>query len=208
MPVSNTLFVRIHTLAAIGILATTLTCGGDGDDDGDCRDADLECHEPFACLKCEDATECRDEEDVGVEWKCMSPRDSRPTCKNQPDGQTVPFETADSGTTVHWPQPATCIATSYHSNIADRLDAIRAALKAWQDVSCSQICFEDPIQLDEEPDTSIHERRIHFVTEAPLGFSPGESRNSETTINFEEFPDTGWIVRAIVRIRPTDDPTV
>ncbi len=167
------------------------------DEVGDC--GEIKCHEPFVCLECQDASECI-EENLG-ESSCMSPSSKRPDCQGTPDGQLVPFQIVGNRP-LHWPLEAGCIATSYHSNIADRVDAITAALQAWEDISCSQICFEDLVQRDDAPDVPSAERRIHFyVGDISVGDVP-----ALTELKHETKPNTGWILNAHVIIRSKDDP--
>ena len=190
------------SVAAWCVMIVAVGCGGGGGDLGedDCRAADFSCPLPFACIRCSDTTDCIDTQ-LG-EYSCMSPQEGRPTCTEQPDGQVVPFATLGSGRTVHWAIKSGCIATSYDSGLSARADAIRVGLNAWENVSCSEICFDDPFETPLVPE--LREQRIHFAIDE---LEPEFLRvNAVTIAQFEIRPDTGRITNVLIRIRSTDDP--
>ena len=190
-------------MSAWCVVLAAAGCGdGGGDlDEEDCRAADYPCPSPFACIQCMDSADCLDTQ-LG-EYSCVSPREGRPTCTEQPNGQVVPFATLDNGRTVHWAIRPGCIATSYDSSLSPRADVIRTSLNVWDNVGCSEICFDDPFETSMAPE--LLERRIHFTIDEIL--EPELVRvNAVTIARFEVLPDTGRITNVLVRIRSTDDP--
>ncbi|MBI5499964.1 MAG: hypothetical protein HY907_06955 [Deltaproteobacteria bacterium] len=142
----------------LGTSAMVATCQEESSF-GDCRDAARECFAPFVCRWFSDA------------YGCHFSADDVPACNGTPAGQVVPPATfCYAGQPLHWTMEQGCIAVSYAAAVASRAADIRAALDAWDDNSCSRLCFGTPAPGEELPDYARAERRLHFGTrEEPPG---------------------------------------
>jgi hypothetical protein len=85
-------------------------------------------------------------------------------CTGQPDASPVPVGVTDSGATLHWAEPARCIALSAAPALADMSERIIAAAAQWDGLACSPLCFE-PLQRAETGPTDAADRRLHFAAE-------------------------------------------
>jgi hypothetical protein len=182
-----------ETLALVAVAIGLAGCSDDGavvadaradHKVGDCTDPARACVAPFVCRA----------GPVPGEMVCLSPEGDVPTCSGTPPGQVVPFQPGPQGPVVHWVLSG-CVATSYTSSLAVRAADIAAAVKAWDDVACSELCLEPPRVSEADPDLDRGERRLHFRSEKPLSSSPAVA-----TVNFE--PATGRIFTAVASIDP------
>jgi hypothetical protein len=86
-------------------------------------------------------------------------------CGLTPVDQAVPFTELEPGVTVRWGLAAGCIPVTYSPDVADISELLTEAVTAWSEVSCSQLCFENPIAMAASPDLPSKERRIHVREE-------------------------------------------
>lgn len=85
-------------------------------------------------------------------------------CTGQPSASPVAVGATDSGATLHWSAPATCIALSAAPGLDAMTDRIISAAGQWDGLACSALCF-DPLQPAESGPVDAADRRLHFAPE-------------------------------------------
>ena len=75
----------------------------------------------------------------------------------------VPVLINDDGTPLHW-LVGSSVPVTFELSLRRREDTIRAAVAAWNALSCSRLCFDDPFMSDTPLDVDRRERRLHFRT--------------------------------------------
>ena len=157
--------------------------GGSDIPQGDCTSPGRSCVAPFVCRA-----------PAGFTARaCLSPEGDVPDCNGTPPGQEVPFQPTAAGPVVHWALAPGCVATSYPPAMADFKGSVVAAVKAWQDLDCSKLCIESPVENDREPDRARGERRLHFRFGQPSSFAAA-------MVTVDPEPETGRIYTAVVTI--------
>lgn len=96
-------------------------------------------------------------------------------CTGQPEASPIPVGVTDSGATLHWSEPATCIALSAAPALAGMSDRIIAAATQWDGLACSPLCF-DPLQTAETGPSDATDRRLHFAAEDAEHMVPAGTR--------------------------------
>lgn len=127
----------------------------------DCRDAELSCFAPFEC-----GTNPDFGADDGRQYVCQSPADQAPSCTGSPEQLQVPFRTTQQGLTLHRLTQNGCIPVSYDASFS-HTDLLAAAVAQMNAVSCSTLCFSEPMLNAQMPDEDRFEQRIHFVFGLP-----------------------------------------
>lgn len=96
-------------------------------------------------------------------------------CTGQPDASPVAVGVTDTGATLHWKDPATCIALSAAPSLAGMAERIIAAAAQWDGLACSALCF-DPLSTADAGPTASTDRRLHFAPEDAVHVVPPGSR--------------------------------
>ena len=96
-------------------------------------------------------------------------------CTGQPQASPVPVGATESGATLHWKDPATCIGLSASPALAGMSDRIIAAARQWDGLSCSALCF-DPLTTADAGPVDAADRRLHFAPEDAAHVVPAGSR--------------------------------
>jgi hypothetical protein len=179
---------------ALLLICAVCSCGDDGQDTvfDDCRDPDHSCYEPFVCSV----------SDETAEYGCFSTEGTTVTCTEQISPPSMPMQQNEEGFLLHWAGTA-CVATSYASGLAEYADDIAAAVDAWGQIACMELCLLSPTQNDQEPDTERAERGIHF---AVLGASDDGISRFQVTYEMT----TGRLVNVVhfLRLDGPDDLTI
>jgi hypothetical protein len=105
----------------------------------------------------------------------------------------VPFKEFD-GTVLHWALSEGCIQTSYAPDMKGSLAEFQAALAAWDEQSCSELCFTAPVEST-VPADDFSQRRLHLVSGAPEG-SDGNKVQSVLTLRLS----TGRILQGVIHV--------
>jgi hypothetical protein len=126
----------------------------------------------------------------GPKVACAPPRDL-----------AVPFNEAD-GTVIHWALSEGCIPTSYAPDMEAALPEFQAALKAWDDQACSDLCFTAPT-LSTVPLDDLSQRRIHLISGVPPG---GDGHKAKATLTF--FMPGGRMVKSVIYVDPAHPATL
>ncbi len=124
----------------------------------DCRSPEQSCAPPHTCVEAND------------KWSCTIPMDTPPTCTAPPGGQDAQYYNVveqSGGRVQHWAFVQGCIPVSYDPCLADRAEEIRSAVRDWNQVSCSDLCLADPVEMKEKPSLRRVEPRIHFLLGRP-----------------------------------------
>ncbi len=130
--------------------------------------------------------ECVEGDWPGKEAEC----DPAPTLE-------VAFATpTDGGPALHWPMSLGCIRVTYQPALEPNLGEVTAALDAWDDLTCSRLCFGTPSPAQQPPPTMCHAHVLHFTTDH-AGFN--EQIVVGSSLTFDEY--SGVLFSAVVSMR-------
>ncbi|HYO66384.1 MAG TPA: hypothetical protein VEU33_09905 [Archangium sp.] len=119
--------------------------------------------------------------------------DTEAVCVEPPADLAVPFKDFN-GVVAHWGLSGGCIQTSYAPDMKDSLEAFEAALAAWDEQPCSDLCFTAPVESTVPADDTSR-RRVHLVS----GRTPGtEGYKVQTTLTFRL--STGRILQSVIYV--------
>jgi hypothetical protein len=119
-------------------------------------------------------------------------------CTGQPSASPVPVGATDSGATLHWSAPGTCIALSAAPTLSGMSDRIIAAAAQWDGLSCSALCF-DPLSTADAGPVEASDRRLHFApADAAHPVPPGTRALTSVRVR----PLDGEITGATIYVSP------
>ncbi|REG30719.1 hypothetical protein ATI61_106188 [Archangium gephyra] len=119
--------------------------------------------------------------------------DSETVCVEPPADLAVPFKDFD-GVVAHWALSGGCIQTSYAPDMKDALPEFQAALAAWDEQSCSDLCFSAPVEST-VPADDTSQRRVHLVSGRPPGV---EGYKVQTTLTLRL--STGRLLQSVIYV--------
>ncbi len=124
--------------------------------------------------------------------------DETQVCLGSPEDLQVPlYENNQTGVIIHWTTEENCITVTYHSGLEEKLVMIQAALDAWNQISCSTLCFGIP-SLQKIPfDPSTAERHLHLTTDKL------SDKDIIITTSLTYDNDNGRLFNAILEINTT-----
>jgi hypothetical protein len=123
--------------------------------------------------------------------------DSETVCVEPPTDLAVPFKDFD-GVVAHWALSGGCIQTSYAPDMKGSLAEFEAALAAWDEQSCSDLCFTAPVEST-VPADDISQRRVHLVSGRPSGT---EGYKVQTTLTLRL--STGRLLQSVIYVNTAE----
>ncbi len=117
-------------------------------------------------------------------------------CVNPPEDLAVPF-TELNERVVHWALSEGCIQTSYAPQMQGSLGEFQAALAAWDEQTCGDLCFTAPIEST-LPGEDYSLRRLHLVSGEPAEGSDGSKVQSILTFR----TSSGRVVHGAIYVNP------
>jgi hypothetical protein len=122
-------------------------------------------------------------------------------CGEPPADLAVPFQEYD-GVVAHWALSGGCIQTSYAPDMKDALPEFEAALAAWDEQGCSDLCFTAPVEST-LPVDDASQRRVHLVSGRPEG-TAGYKVQTTLTLRLS----TGRILRSVIHVNTAEPGAV
>lgn len=107
----------------------------------------------------------------------------------------VPLSRSERGLVLHWHLQGDCVATRFDPALEHRAADLQAALDAWSEISCSQLCFA-PL-LGGAPDDT--ERAVYFQLD------PVADVDASVTARFAAPTGRLWRVEVLLADPPDGD---
>ncbi|WNG62374.1 hypothetical protein F0U59_52515 [Archangium gephyra] len=123
--------------------------------------------------------------------------DSEAACMDPPADLAVPFRELNE-VVAHWALSEGCIQTSYAPDMKDAREEFEAALAAWDEQTCSDLCFSAPVESTVPVDDTT-QRRVHLVSGRPPGT---EGSKVQTALTFSM--STGRILQSVIYVNTAE----
>lgn len=117
-------------------------------------------------------------------------------CVDPPRDLAVPFKEQD-GKVLHWVLSEGCIQTSYAPDMKGSVAEFEAALAAWDEQSCSELCFTAPVEST-VPAEDFSQKRLHLVSGAPEGVTGTTGYKVQSALTFRR--STGRILQSVIYV--------